>query len=100
MQQAANSLQNAARQVGQRGNPQSRPNGPSQPAQTASQGKGSPTAAPLPADLQKYAGKKWGELPGELRTRMVQDMKAQYGDDYARVIKLYFEQIAENKDKK
>jgi hypothetical protein len=24
----------------------------------------------------------------------VQDMKAKYGDDYARLIKLYFEQIA------
>ena len=33
-------------------------------------------------------------------TRIVQDMKAQYGDDYGRVIKLYFEQIAENSGKK
>jgi hypothetical protein len=41
-----------------------------------------------------YAGKSWGELPGELRTKIVQDMKASYGEDYARTIKFYFEQIA------
>ena len=29
--------------------------------------------------------------------KILQDMKSQYGDDYARVIKLYFEQIAERK---
>jgi hypothetical protein len=32
-----------------------------------------------------------------LKTKILQDMKSQYGDDYARVIKLYFEQIAERK---
>jgi hypothetical protein len=32
-------------------------------------------------------------LPGELRGKN-QDAKAKYGDDYARMIKLYFEQIA------
>ena len=36
----------------------------------------------------------------ELRTRIIQEMKAQYGDDYARIIKLYFEQIADNKPPK
>ncbi|HEX4589301.1 MAG TPA: hypothetical protein VH120_05195, partial [Gemmataceae bacterium] len=99
MQQAANSLQQAARQMGQRGEPQG-PREGGRPAEVATQGKGTPTAAELPKDLEKYAGKKWGELPGELRTRIVQEMKAQYGDDYARVIKLYFEQIAENNGKK
>jgi hypothetical protein len=38
-------------------------------------------------------------LPGELQTKIIQDMKAKYGDDYARVIKLYFEQIADTKKK-
>jgi hypothetical protein len=27
-------------------------------------------------------------------------MKAKYGDDYARIIKLYFEQLADAKEKK
>jgi hypothetical protein len=101
MQKAADSLQEAANQIGQQGGQQGPPReGASQPAIAASQGKGTPTAGDLPKELQKYAGKKWGELPGELRTRIVQDMKAQYGDDYGRVIKLYFEQIAENSGKK
>ena len=45
----------------------------------------------FPKELTPYIGKRWGELPGELRTRLVQQMKARYGDDYARSIKLYFE---------
>ena len=44
-----------------------------------------------------YAGKTWGELPGELRTKIVQDMRVKYGEDYARMIKLYFEQLADTK---
>jgi hypothetical protein len=51
----------------------------------------------LETDLQKYAGKKWGDLPGELRTKIVQDLQARYGEDYARMIQLYFEQIADKK---
>jgi hypothetical protein len=43
----------------------------------------------------KLGGKSWGELPGKLRTRIIQDMKDRYGEDYARSIKLYFEQIAD-----
>jgi hypothetical protein len=101
MQKAADALQEAAKQVGQQDEPQGPPrNGANQPAVAANQGKGTPTANDLPKELQKYAGKKWGELPGELRTRIVQDMKAQYGDDYGRIIKLYFEQIVENNGKK
>jgi len=35
----------------------------------------------------------------ELRTKIMQDMKAKYGDDYARIIKLYFEQLADTSKK-
>ena len=42
----------------------------------------------------------WGELPGELRTKIVQQMRVKYGDDYARMIKLYFEQAADTRDRK
>ena len=55
---------------------------------------GLPDLSPYGVEKGKFVGKTWGELPGELRTRIVQDMKAKYGDDYARMIKLYFEQIA------
>jgi hypothetical protein len=44
--------------------------------------------------MKKYAGKPWGELPGELKTKLIQQMKEKYGEDYARIIKLYFEQLA------
>ena len=50
--------------------------------------------------LVSSAGKPWGQLPGELRNQILQDMKARYGEDYARIIKLYFEQIAETKEQK
>ncbi len=96
MRKAADALQEAAKELGQQGPP----DGATLPAEAASPGTGTPTARDLPKELQKYAGKKWGELPGELRTQMVQDIKAQYGDDYGRIIKLYFEQIAENNGKK
>jgi hypothetical protein len=68
-----------------------------QPGQTPASGRPSGGGLDLSAyglDKTPYAGKSWGELPGELRTKIVQDMKARYGEDYARTIKLYFEQIA------
>jgi hypothetical protein len=52
----------------------------------------------LPAALAKkreqFQGKSWGELPGELKTQLLQDARARYGDDYATIIQQYFEQIA------
>ena len=48
-------------------------------------------------DAKKYAGRAWGELPGELQTRVLQDMRARYGEDYARIIQRYFEQIADTR---
>jgi hypothetical protein len=48
----------------------------------------------LGKDMEKYAGRPWGELPGELRNRLLQDMQARFGEDYAHVIRHYFERIA------
>ncbi len=63
-----------------------------------------PTAAPAgvaDADLaamqdlvRKKTGRKWGELPGHLRTEILQLSKGRYRDDYARLIQLYFREIA------
>jgi hypothetical protein len=50
--------------------------------------------------MKQFAGKTWGELPGDLRTKIVQQMKVKYGDDYARMIKLYFEQAADTRIRK
>ena len=58
---------------------------------------GAPDLSALVPDAKQYAGKRWGELPGELRTKIIQDMQAKYGEDYARIIKLYFEQMADTK---
>jgi hypothetical protein len=92
MQHAAQSMQQAARQLSQqRGQPNST-------AQTNGRGisaAGRFDPSLFGSDAKEYAGKRWGELPGELRTKIIQDMQARYGDDYARIIKLYFEQIAD-----
>jgi hypothetical protein len=44
--------------------------------------------------------RQWGQLPGELRTKIVQDARAKFGDEYARMIKLYFEQLADSPRKR
>jgi len=98
MQQAAQALQQAARSFdgrGQMGQP---------PSQIAGEPQNDGSAAGAAIDLSRYGpdatrykGKPWGELPGELRTRIIQDMKAQFGEDYGRMIKLYFEQMADRK---
>ena len=58
---------------------------------------GVPDPSLFGVDKKKYAGRVWGELPGELRTRVLQDMRARYGEDYARIIQRYFEQIADTR---
>jgi hypothetical protein len=97
MHQAAQSLQQAAQRVAQQTQP-------GQPNPNTSTGKGiaalgTPDLSIFGKDMQKYAGKSWGELPGELRNKILQDVTSKYGDDYARIIKLYFEQIADTKEK-
>ena len=51
----------------------------------------------LSPDVAQHTGKKWGELPGKIKEKIIQEMRARYGEDYARNIKLYFEQLAERK---
>jgi hypothetical protein len=96
MQQAARALKQAAEQLAQA----QQPGPPGQPGMSGDRGAaggGLPDPTVFGLDRTKFAGKSWGDLPGELRTRIVQDMKAKYGDDYARMIKLYFEQLADTK---
>jgi hypothetical protein len=92
MQQAAQALAQAAQSLAQRQRGQPMQN--TESGVLGASGDGAIDPSLLGPDNQKYAGKRWGELPGELQTKIIQDMKAKYGDDYARVIKLYFEQIA------
>jgi hypothetical protein len=97
MRDATQNLERAAEGLAQAMQPTDRPGNPTE---RGSPGGGIPDASTLPGELAPHAGKKWGELPGELRTKIVQQMKARYGEDYARMIKLYFEQIADTKKRR
>jgi hypothetical protein len=100
MRGAAQSLQQAAK--GMQGASDQKAQGSSQPGGDNpnggdADGKRPPVSSDVAKELERHAGKKWGDLPGELRTRILQDVKAQYGDDYARIIRLYFESLADRK---
>jgi hypothetical protein len=99
MQNAARQLQNAAQQLQQSMQP-GQPGEQSEPGARGAESGGEVDGKSLPKELAAHAGKRWGELPGELRTKIVQEMRAKYGDDYARMIKLYFEQIADTRKKR
>lgn len=100
MQQAAQALgqtvQQAQKQMaGQLRSMGGGPMGGGDPAQSFQGGPGSEPAEVLAEQLKAHAGKAWGELPGELRTRIVQDLRARYGDEYGPIIQRYFQQIAD-----
>ena len=50
--------------------------------------------AELQAALRAKTGRAWGELPGHLRTEILQMSQGRYREDYARLIQLYFREIA------
>lgn len=61
------------------------------------QGGGGAPSGDLPSVVRDNLGKSWGDLPGDVKAKITAELKAKYGEDYARVIKLYFEQLAERK---
>ena len=50
--------------------------------------------------IQAKTGRAWGELPGHLRTEILQMSQGRYRDDYVRLIELYFREIAEGEKRK
>ncbi len=70
---------------------------PDGPAMDPKGGQASVTAADL-AQLQealrKKTGRTWGELPGNLRAELLKQSQSKYRDDYARLIQLYYREIA------
>jgi hypothetical protein len=48
----------------------------------------------LKAIVRQKTGRAWGELPGHLRNEILQMQAGRYRDDYARIIQLYFREIA------
>jgi hypothetical protein len=57
-------------------------------------GAGTPDLSVLQATVARQTGRAWGELPGHLRTEILQMAQGRYRDDYARLIQLYFREIA------
>jgi hypothetical protein len=104
MQRAAQAMRTAARPG--RGQGQAPP--PDAPGNDPTLASGGSTLDPksapagvAPADLSQLqemvrqkTGRNWGELPGHLRTEILQLSQGKYRDDYARLIGLYFKEIA------
>jgi len=57
-------------------------------------GKADPDLTELKEMIRTKTGRKWGDLPGHLRNEILQMQAGRYRDDYARVIQLYFREIA------
>lgn len=48
----------------------------------------------LDAVFEEISAREWGQLPGKLRTEILQAQKRKPDADYSRLIKLYFEEIS------
>jgi hypothetical protein len=70
------------------------PDSPVKDPQARAAGKGALDLAELKARVRSKTGRTWGELPGHLRTEILQMSQGRYRDDYARLIQLYFREIA------
>ena len=89
MRRAADALGQATNSLGRLlGAPSGTPGSP--PGST-------PRPAAPPPDILSPLDGSWGELPEGTRAKVLQDLTAKYGEDYARAIKLYFESLAERK---
>lgn len=97
LNQAAQQLnpdqQNGASQPGQQNGPPG--------SQTAGMGNGQggnqpPDLAGLDENLKRQAMQNWGKLPGKLQTEILQSAGRKKNGDYAKLIKLYFEELAKS----
>ena len=61
-------------------------------------GRDDPHLAELQEQIKARTGRNWGELPGHLRSEILQMSNGKYRDDYARLIGLYFREIAAGRD--
>jgi hypothetical protein len=50
----------------------------------------------LDAELERLAGRNWGQLPGRLQTEILQAAQRRPNSEYAKLIKLYFQEIADS----
>jgi hypothetical protein len=70
------------------------PDGSPRDPQSRPGGKADPDLTELQDLIRRKTGRAWGELPGHLRTEILQMSQGRYRDDYARLIQLYFREIA------
>ncbi|HZZ80245.1 MAG TPA: hypothetical protein VFE62_17155 [Gemmataceae bacterium] len=93
MKSAAQKLNDAAQQATKQ-SARNLPRPMRDPAKGSNSAKGSASGLVQLDKLEKLNSKAWGELPGELKTQMIQDFRARYGAEYAEVIRQYFERLA------
>src|SRR5206468_9287146 len=95
LQRAAQALRNAAQPAGMPGrDPALAPGGPTLDPRSSPAGVAAADTSRLPAMAGTKSARDWGELPGHLRTEIMQLSQGKYRDDYARQIQLYFQEIA------
>ena len=98
MQRAAQAMRTAARSQPGQGEPGENPSvgqgGPTNDPRSNPAGVAAPDLTGLPAMARTRSAHNWGELPGHLRTEIMQLSQGKYRDDYARQIQLYFQEIA------
>ncbi|MFO0866021.1 MAG: hypothetical protein U0744_15450 [Gemmataceae bacterium] len=49
----------------------------------------------LPDAFKEFSGRPWGELPGEVRARLIEDLRGRYGEEYGPIIQRYFRNLAD-----
>jgi hypothetical protein len=76
------------------GQEHSRTAGETRDPKSAPGGKGEADLTELKSLVRQKTGRSWGELPGHLRNEILQMQAGRYRDDYARIIQLYFREIA------
>jgi hypothetical protein len=85
-------------QAGEAGEPNGRSPQPPQGSPTDAKTQPGQAAetdlAELKEAIRRGTGRNWGDLPGHLRTEILQSARGRYRDDYARLIQLYFREIA------
>ena len=104
MRQVAESLQQAAQQMGLQPSQRSQNQGQDQQSGNSDQGADGPqggygargglSLAELEAELGRISARDWGQLPDRVETELQQAQQKKPDSDYARLIRLYFEEVA------
>lgn len=104
MRQVAESLRQAARQLGmhpspsdQKGKPgdeEGEPSDGTPGSQSGNSGDNPISLVELEAELKRMSSRNWGQLPGRIESDLFQSTQKKPDGDYARLIRLYFEEIS------